>query len=121
MMVNRYAIAALVVLLLLPATSPFAVRTFAQMSAACNREMARQDNALRQFNTDARRASADFLVNDAGRTALDGMKSNLAGDATADALEDARQSMQEYQDWLNSVDGIKNLLRDLRQCIDAGF
>lgn len=120
-MANRYAIAALVVLLLLPATSPFAVRTFAQMSAACNREMARQDAALRQFDTDARRASADFLVNDAGRTALDGMKSNLAGDPTVAALEDWQQSYDEFTEWLNSVNGIKNLLRDLKQCIDAGF
>ena len=120
-MANRYTTVALVLLLLLPATSPFAVRSFAQMSASCSREMARQDNALRQFHTDARRASADFLVNDAGRTALDGMKSSLAGDATADALEDAQQSMQEYQEWLESADGIKNLLRDLKQCRDAGF
>jgi hypothetical protein len=116
-MAIRFAsVVALFGLLLVPAASPFTATAQAQMSASCGQEIARQEAALRKYDADATKAGASFLANDAGNAALSGIKKNLAGDATADALADLEQKYQDYKGFLERAQAFEDFLARLFNC-----
>lgn len=111
----------LLLLLLLPARSPFSATPSAQMSPSCNREMARQEAALRQFDADAKRESMNFMLDDARRAALSGVKARLEGDPTADGLAEMNQKWEEWQEYIEQGKTIETMLAKLSQCLKAGM
>lgn len=54
---------------------------------SCNREIARQDNALRRFANDAEREGMDFARDEVKEAALDVMKEKLKDNPTYEAYE----------------------------------
>jgi hypothetical protein len=120
-MTHRFAIVpALLVLLLAPAASPFSARPHAQVSASCSQELGGQEAALRQFNADAKKEALDFAVNDAREAALSGMRKNLEGDPTADALAEMQQKYEDWQEFLERGKTFEAMMADLSRCLTLG-
>lgn len=111
----------LLLLLLLPARSPFSATPSAQMSATCNAEMARQETALRKFNADAKRESINFTADDVRREALSGMKADLQGDPTAEALAELKERSEEWDEFIEQGKTIDTMLAELSRCMNAGL
>lgn len=88
-------------------------------AASCSEELARQDAALRQYETDARREGLHFALDDARRTALDAAKKRLAGDPTADAAKELKARWDEYQGYLEQHNVYQEVLREISACLKS--
>jgi hypothetical protein len=101
----------------LTSTGPFSARLHAQ---DCTQELARQDAALRQFETDARRESIDFALDDPRRAALAQVRKGLEGNPTADAAKEIKARWDEYQSYINQAKRYEVLMQELSQCLNGG-
>ena len=105
---------------LISATSPFVETARAQMPASCDQEIARQEAALDQFAIDARRESIDFVLDDARRSALSGVRARLAGNRTSDALEGIRQRWEDWNGFIERGRTLQAIMAQISQCLAAG-
>lgn len=92
----------------------------ANVTPSCEREIARQEAALRRFDADAKRASVGLAADDVGRTALNAMKKRLSGDPTYDALEAIKENWDDYQDYLDKLRAFQDVLADIGRCVKVG-
>lgn len=93
---------------------PLATPVHAQ---TCEQELARQDAALRQFETDARREGVDFVLDDVRRNALGEVNKRLKGDPTADAARDINARWEEYQAYVNQGRTFHAVAAELSRCL----
>ena len=120
-MTTRYAtIGVFGLTLLISATSPFVETARAQMPASCDQEIARQEAALDQFAIDARRESIDFVLDDARRSALSGVRARLAGNPTFDALEGIKQRWDDWNGFIEQGRTLQAIMAQISQCLEAG-
>ena len=120
-MTTRYAtIGVFGLSFLISATSPFVETARAQMPLSCNQEIARQEAALDQFAIDARRESIDFVLDDARRSALSGVRARLAGNRTSDALEGIRQRWEDWNGFIERGRTLQAIMAQISQCLAAG-
>ncbi len=105
---------------LISATSPFVETARAQMPASCDQEIARQEAALDQFTIDARRESIGFVLDDARRSALSGVRARLAGNPTFDALEGIRQRWEDWNGFIEQGRTLQAIMAQISQCLEAG-
>jgi len=116
-MANRFALIALFGVLLVPSASPFTATAQAQVSASCGKEIAKQEAAMRQYDTDAKKAGVGFLANDVGNAALGKIRKDLEGDPTADALADMEQRYKEYSEAVERGANYKAVFDRLVKCL----
>lgn len=120
-MTTRYAtIGVFGLSFLISATSPFVETARAQMPLSCNQEIARQEAALDQFAIDARRESIDFVLDDARRSALSGVRARLAGNRTSQALEGIRQRWEDWNGFIEQGRTLQAIMAQISQCLAAG-
>lgn len=110
----------LLLLLVLPARPPLSATAGAQVSPSCSREMNRQETASRQFEAGAKRESMNFVLDDARREALSGVKARLEGDPTADALADMHRKWEEWQEFIEQGKTIETIFAELARCTKTG-
>ena len=109
----------LVLLLTCLARSPLSMTVNAQMSASCNRAIAQNDAALRQNRADAQREGVTYARNEIRDAGLDVLKSKLAGDPTAEALEQSREAFQKWRDFIDQGKSHLEMMADLARCVSV--
>ena len=109
----------LVLLLTFLAGSPLSITANAQMSASCNREMARQDAALRQYSAVTQREGMTHARNEIQDAGLDVLKEKLAGNPTAEALEQSREAYQKWRDFIDQGKSSMEMMADLARCLSV--
>ena len=117
-MAVRNALAGLLVVAVLALSAPLTVTSNAQISSGCNREIARQEAALRQFDADLNRESMDFAKDEAREAALGIVKDKLAGNPTFDAAEEIRERWEEWTEYIEQAKSFAEVLSDLSKCLN---
>lgn len=92
----------------------------ANATPSCEREIARQDAALRRFDADVKQASVGLVTDDVGRSALNAIKRRLSGDPTYDALEEIKEHWDNYQEYLGKLRAFQDVLTDIGRCVKKG-
>ena len=96
---------------------PFFESSYAQGS--CNREIARQDAALRRFANDAEREGMDFARDELKEAALDVMKEKLQDNPTYEAYEEFKEAWDEWREFMEQSKSIHQFLQELSACMNA--